>query len=216
MADNSVNARGSVAADPIRNFRFIVSFYPTVREGSEVPGWKPVGRFGFTSVSGFGFSLERLEIREGGYNTTAYQVPTHVRHSGLQLDRGISLGTRQNWDWMRMMFRTVQGRAQGAEAFFRSDVEIAVLVHPVPYSTDTGFGREQNPYQTARDDDVALRFRVYNAWPSSVIYSDVNSGDNALMVERMTLVHEGIDLKWGDQVNGEIVSAGDFGVPRRA
>lgn len=217
--DRDLNARGSIAADPLRNFRFLVSFYPTVYGRGTTPGWKPVGRFGFTSVSGFAFSMDPIEIREGGYNATTHQIPSHVRYSALQFDRGISLGTWQNWDWMRMMLKTVQGKSVGSEAYFRSDIEIAVLVHPVTYAAaskeGTGYGQGTNAWQAARDDLVALRFRVYNAWPSSVVYSDVNAGDNALMVERMTVVHEGLDLAWGDQRNGQIISAHDFGMNKK-
>jgi phage tail-like protein len=41
-----------------------------------------------------------------------------------------------------------------------------------------------------------MRFKVYNAWPTAVAYSDLNAGDNAIFVEQMTLVHEGFDIKW--------------------
>ena len=93
---------------------------------------------------------------------------------------------------MRNLFATVQGggstRAAGEN--FRCDVEIAVLSHPVP---SAGEGKTQ----TAADSDhVAMRFNVYNAWPTSVAYSDLNAGDNALFVEQMTLVHEGFNVNW--------------------
>ena len=208
MQAESLNARGALQADPIRNYRFIVSFYPNIIQGTSgkygQPSWKPIGRFGFTSVSGFAFNVGVQTLREGGFNATVRQIPTHVEFSALQLDRGIGLGSSQNWDWMRMMLRTVQGRAQATKAMFRSDVEIAVLTAPVTYGNrkETYGLRNKNvdslnEYQAARDDHVALRFRVYNAWPTSVVYSDLNAGDNALMVERMTLVHEGLDVSWG-------------------
>lgn len=225
MATESLNVRGSLQADPIRNFRFIVSFYPTIMPGASgkygQPNWKPVGRFGFTSVSGFAFNVGVQTIREGGYNATVRQIPTHVEFSALQLDRGVALGSSQNWDWMRMMLRVVQGRAEGSKALFRSDVEIAVLTAPVPYgNSNKSYGYQnnnseyQNEYQSAKDDHVALRFRLYNAWPTSVVYSDLNAGDNALMVERMTLVHEGLDVAWGDVKDDRLIDAGDFGTPR--
>lgn len=219
MAVESLNARGSLQADPIRNYRFIVSFYPNVIRGSsgyDQPSWKPVGRFGFASVSGFAFNVGVQTLREGGYNATVRQIPTHVEFSALQLDRGIGLGSSQNWDWMRMMLRTVQGRAEPKKAMFRSDIEVAVLTAPVPYANrNKSFGFEdRNEYQSSRDDHVALRFRIYNAWPTSVVYSDLNAGDNALMVERMTLVHEGLDVAWasgGLDTKGLLANAGDFG-----
>lgn len=219
MAVESLNARGALQADPIRNYRFIVSFYPQIMKPVKgpygEPNWKPIGRFGFASVSGFAFNVGVQTIREGGFNATVRQIPTHVEFSALQLDRGIGLGSSQNWDWMRMMLRTVQGRAQGNRALFRSDVEVAVLSAPVPYATRTkGYGGEdRNEYQSAKDDHVPLRFRIYNAWPTSVVYSDLNAGDNALMVERMTLVHEGLDVSWGDQKEGRLIDAGSFGTP---
>jgi len=221
MADPSLTPRNALAADPVRNYRFVVSFYPQIMKtdgglyGSTA--WKPVGRFGFTSVSGFAFNVAVQQIREGGYNATVRQVPTNIEFSALQLDRGIVLGSQQNWDWMKMLLRTVQGRASNAKALFRSDVEIAVLNAPVPYANrkggkgySTGASSES---AAARDDSVAMRFRIYNAWPTSVVYSDLNAGDNALMVERMTLVHEGLDLLWGKESNGRITSAGNFGTP---
>jgi hypothetical protein len=45
-----------------------------------------------------------------------------------------------------------------------------------------------------------MRFKVYNAWITSVAYSDLNAGDNALFVEQMVLVHEGFDVKWADDL----------------
>jgi phage tail-like protein len=41
-----------------------------------------------------------------------------------------------------------------------------------------------------------MRIEVYNAWPTAVAYSDLNAGDNALLVEQMTLVHEGFNINW--------------------
>ena len=120
MSVESVNARGSLQADPIRNYRFIVSFYPNIirRTSNQYgqPTWKTIGRFGFASVSGFAFNVGVQSLREGGFNATVRQIPTHVEFSALQLDRGIGLGSSQNWDWMRMMLRTVQGRAEGPKA----------------------------------------------------------------------------------------------------
>lgn len=217
----SLNKRGNVIDDPVRNFRFLVSFYPTSYPMSRIQAaWKPSGRFGFSSVSGLSFNVNVQTIREGGYNTTVHQVPTRVDFSAVQFDRGVALGTSQNWDWMTMLLRVTQGRAKTkAKALFRSDVEIAVLAHPVPYATAKvgvdGISYGGTQPETARvikDDFVAMRFRLYNAWPSSVVYSDLNAGDNALLVERMTLVHEGIDLVWAKRLKGDNAdSADNFG-----
>jgi hypothetical protein len=42
-----------------------------------------------------------------------------------------------------------------------------------------------------------MRFKVYNAWITSLAYSDLNAGDNAILVEQMSLTHEGFEVIWG-------------------
>jgi hypothetical protein len=39
-----------------------------------------------------------------------------------------------------------------------------------------------------------MRFRVYNAWIANLGYSNLDAGQSTLMVEEMTLVHEGFDV----------------------
>lgn len=199
-------------SDPIGNYRFLVHFYPHQVAATQNTEWKPMGMMGFTSVSGFSYNVNVVSIREGGYNTTLHQVPTQVDFSALQLDRGVLLGTQQNWDWMKMLLRVVQGRANRAKALFRSDVQVSVLQSPVRYGGG-GYGRNSGYEGPGYNDNVAMRFRLYNAWPSSVVYSDLNAGDNALMVERMTLVHEGLDVSWGSPEGGRFVDAPNFGNP---
>ena len=116
------------------------------------------------------------------------------------LQRGVILGTKQNWDWMRNLFATVgaAGSNRTVAQNFRCDLEIAVLSHPIPAA---GSGDA-----STATDHVAMRFRVYNAWPTSVAYSDLNAGDNALFVEQMTLVHEGFDVNWATSLT---TSAGE-------
>jgi phage tail-like protein len=96
---------------------------------------------------------------------------------------------------MRQLFATVQsgtGRSNPAQNF-RCDIEIAVLTHPIAGS---GGGNEELTVSNY-SDHVSARFQVYNAWPTSVAYSDLNAGDNAIFVEQMSLVHEGFDMSWG-------------------
>ena len=183
-------------SDPIGNYRFLVYFYPhQVASGRDNTYWKPMGMMGFTSVSGLSYNVNVVSIREGGYNTTLHQVPTQVDFSALQLDRGVLLGTQQNWEWMKMLLRVVQGRSSRAKTLFRSDVQISVLQSPARYGGG-GFNRQDGYSEPAYNDNVALRFRLYNAWPSSVVYSDLNAGDNALLVEQLTVVHEGFEVEW--------------------
>jgi phage tail-like protein len=202
------NNRSTLATDPIRNFRFLVTFQPQDTGNTALP---TTTTFGFTSVSGLAVTTDSIPYREGGYNTTVHQVPGQTSFTPLTLQRGVVLGSDQNWKWMKQLFQTVQqtgGLATGRN--FRCDLEIAVLNHPVPSSgADVVAGTA-----TAAADEVAMRFKVYNAWPTTVAYSDLNAGDNALYVEQMTLVHEGFDLNWASVATTDgkttVTSASDF------
>ena len=185
-----INNRSTLTTDPIRNFRFLVDFYPHDDKAT----WKDTVSMGFTSVSGLSVTTDSIPYREGGYNTTVHQVPGQTTFAPISLQRGVILNTKQNWEWMRQLFSTVQGGAKNQQgASFRADLDIRVLSHPIPGSAGgTGTGGSNS----AADDHVAMRFRVYNAWVTSVAYSDLNAGDNAIFVEAVTLVHEGFDVNW--------------------
>jgi len=181
-----LNNRSSLTTDPIRNFRFLVDFQPHDSKAT----WKDNITMGFTSVSGLSVTTDSIPYREGGYNTTVHQIPGQTTFSPITLQRGVILNTKQNWEWMRQLFATVQGGSKNVQgASFRADLEIRVLSHPIP-------GQGVTTGSNSDNDHVAMRFKVYNAWVTSVAYSDLNAGDNAIFVEQVTLVHEGFDVNW--------------------
>jgi phage tail-like protein len=186
-----INNRSTLLTDPLRNFRFLVTFKPQGGFAANGLGLTDA-TIGFTSVSGLSVATDSIPYREGGYNTTVHQIPGQTTFTPITLQRGVALGTKQNWDWMRNLFATISGgnTTRAVDQNFRCDLEIAVLSHPIP-----GSPNENDTKETSKDH-VAMRFQVYNCWPTSVAYSDLNAGDNALLVEQMTLVHEGFDLHW--------------------
>lgn len=202
-----LNNRSNIATDPIRNFRFLVTFKP--QTGASVAGdtgVKPPGvtatqsewtsglssiPFGFTSVGGLAVSTDSIPYREGGYNTTVHQIPGQTAFAPLTLQRGVILGSDENWNWMKQLFQTVQGTvSRSAADNFRVDIDIDVLTHPLASTSTTGASTE------TYTDHVSMRFKVYNAWITSIAYSDLNAGDNAILVEQMSLVHEGFEIVW--------------------
>jgi phage tail-like protein len=195
-----LNNRSNIATDPIRNFRFLVTFKPHVTTGGNTganatnPWSQAVASipFGFTSVSGMAVSTDSIPYREGGYNTTVHQIPGQTAFAPLTMQRGVLLGTDENWKWMKQLFQTVQGTVtRTAASDFRVDIDIDVLSHPLA-STATA-GNSAGTY----NDHVSMRFKVYNAWITSLAYSDLNAGDNAILVEQMSLTHEGFEVIWG-------------------
>jgi phage tail-like protein len=203
MATNNgptiINNRSSLETDPLRNFRFLVTFKPLPGGQGNGGSWLKATKVvvGFTSVSGLSVTTDSIPYREGGYNTTVHQIPGQTTFSPITLQRGVVLGTPQHWDWMRKLFATVQtGTTSLQGENFRCDLEIAVLTHPIAGSGGNNTELTGSNYK----DHVSARFQVYNAWPTSVAYSDLNAGDNALFVEQITLTHEGFDMTWGSDL----------------
>lgn len=213
---SGLNNRGSLTSDPIRNFRFLVTFNPVSSESD----WQTGPTFGFTSVSGLSIATESIPYREGQFNTTVTQVPGQSTFSPITLQRGVTIGSKRNWEWMSYLFKAnaADNSAIGWGKSFRANVIIDVLAHPVPYAANAQSYNLDDPTGTvgstspgaAGDDTVLMRFRVFNAWPTSVAYSDLSAGDNALMVEQMTLVHEGFNLMWASYDDaGQVVGIGE-------
>jgi phage tail-like protein len=197
-----INNRSVLETDPIRNFRFLVTFKPHDKDGA-ASWYNDSVRLGFTSVSGLSVTTDSIPYREGGYNTTVHQIPGQTTFAPITLQRGVILNTKQNWEWMRTLFATVNGGAKNVQGkSFRCDLEIEVLSHPIPGSAGGRAlpGQVSGPtdVESAGTDHVAMRFNVYNCWITSVSYSDLNAGDNAIFVEQATLVHEGFDINWAE------------------
>lgn len=204
-----INNRSTLVTDPLRNFRFLVNFKPLDGFPSKLKSTLSTGKdnnvaFGFTSVSGLSVTTDSIPYREGGYNTTVHQIPGQTTFTPLTLQRGVILGTSRNWEWMRLLFATVaaSGSTRAVKENFRCNIEIQILSHPVPAA---GVG---DPNQ-AVTDHVAKRIEVYNAWPTSVAYSDLNAGDNALLVEQATFVHEGFDINWATTLDSSAAAFGN-------
>lgn len=192
-----LNNRSNLLTDPIRNFRFLVEFKAHPNNNIS---FNPT--IGFTSVSGMAVQVESIPYREGGYNTTIHQLPGQATFSPITMQRGLMLGTPQHWEWLKRLFSIVDLPSGNYLPGFRCDLNIWVLNHPSPTTagSGTGAGTGEIGNQSGADaitsekNGAVALFRVFNAWPTSVAYSDLNAGDQALLVEQCTFVHEGFDV----------------------
>jgi phage tail-like protein len=103
-----INNRSNLITDPLRNFRFLVTFTPLDSSNTTMSALSSA-TMGFTSVSGLSVATDAIPYREGGYNTTVHQIPGQTTFTPLTLQRGVMVGTNRNWEWMRNMFATVGG-----------------------------------------------------------------------------------------------------------
>lgn len=193
MPVNIQNNFSSLATDPLRNFKFHVNIQHQVRGNGTAR--KNLVSLGFTSVSGLSMTTEAIPYRQGGYNTTVHQIPGQTTFSPVTLQRGVALGTDHSWHWMRQLFSVIAGNGNfdggvTPNKSFRCKVDINVLDHPITTDRNGATGGAATP--------IRMRFRLYNAWISALSYSDLNAGDNALLVEQMTIVHEGFNMLMSD------------------
>lgn len=198
MSDPIINPFSTLLTDPVRNFRFLVKFHPK-ETNSKKSGVDFNPAMGFVSVSGLTTTTESIQYREGGYNTTVHQIPGMTTFVPLTFSRGVSLGNNQSVRWMRQLFAVTSGSSVSKVGTdFRCDIEINVLSHPNPAATKTATGgRVDNPHNM----HTSLRFKVYNAWISSLSFGDLSSGESALMVEQMQVQHEGWDVRYASNYN---------------
>jgi phage tail-like protein len=164
----------SLATDPLRNFVWRLTFTP----GAASPSGAKSFTSGFMTVGGLGMTIDVIPYREGDHNTTTQKVPGQADFQPVVLSTGVIVGRTKDLQWIKQLFIVAQGSGGQKETTdFRTLVDISVLAHPV----------------TAKTRAEKARFRVYNAWPTSIAWSDLDAGANQLLIEQMSLAHEGID-----------------------
>lgn len=168
------DSRSTIASDPLRNFKFLVNIQHTTAAGNKMVN------LGFMSCSGLNVETQMIPYRQGGYNTTPQKMPGQSDFAPLTLSRGAMVNTPHAYQWVQEIFATVQGTGSFAPANsssdFRANIDILVLAHPWTGSTSV---------------PVKARYKVYNAWPSSLGFSDLDAGGNSVLMEQMVLQHEG-------------------------
>ncbi len=174
----------AMRTDPLRNFKFQVEFV-----NKPIPG---LVNLGFVSVSGVNIQTEMIAYREGGMNTSPHKMPGQTDFGPVTFTTGMFADRSAAWDWTKMMYCIQWGNgllSQGEE--FRTDVIVRVLDHPVTLGPQSG-----GPERSINPSGAKAAFRLYNAWIQGLAWNDLNAGDNSLLIQQMTLVHEGVDTKW--------------------
>lgn len=198
-----------LASDPLRNFRFQVQVNHPL-----IPSFP---RMGFMSVSGLGIQTEVIPYREGGNNTTTRKMPGQSDFGPIALGRGMmaapvtgngaaaeGVGVDEAWNWMLQIFSVMEGQGRGAYGTdFRVGVDVDILQHPI--TQGPGAPLSATP-------GIKARIQIFNAWPMGLAWSDLDAGGNAVIIESLTLAHEGFRVLWASNRTGSSFlspSAGD-------
>lgn len=135
----------------------------------EITGSMVFAKAGFQRVSGLRASIEPIEYREGGDQDTVRKMPGLTTYEPITLERGMS-EDKDMWNLFLKSFN-VESNSQTKDPNFRVSVVIKLL---------------------DRDGRVAKAWRLNRAWASDYETGDFDAESSAVMIERITLQHEGI------------------------
>lgn len=117
----------------------------------------------FAECGPLGVRVNVIHHREGGNNQVTHRIPGSVDHAPVTLRYGLTK-SRELWDWMQ---KVIQGTVE------RRNVSI-VMLQP-DGSTE------------------AMRWNLFNCWPSEWTSAQLNASGNELAIESMTLVFETLE-----------------------
>ena len=141
--------------DPVGNFRFRV-----VIDKLDVS---------FSEIEIGAVTVDVIEYREGGDNTTVRKLPGLVHYGNITLRRGVLCSDQGGaLDLYAWISEVVAGKIASA----RRNLEIVVL----------------------RDDGTeCTRFKVVNAWPVKYALGELEGKGREVFIESLELVNEGIE-----------------------
>lgn len=178
-----------IQTDPLRNFKYRVEIQ---RQGAPT-----LSALGFMAVSGLAATTEPIAYREGGDNTTPRKMPGQTDFPPVSLTRGL-VGTRDQmramYNWFAAIFAVTQGspNAYGGPGPSVPDFRATVIVRVYDHPRNTGVPQlPPDGHIHPTFGLVRAGWKIYNAWPSSLAFSDLDAGGNGVLVNNLTLMNEG-------------------------
>lgn len=190
MARSTVN-------DPIRNFKFQVQIVPPGNGGLATAAAN-IGNLGFSVMSGISVQNEMVGYREGGMNTHTHKLVGQSDFAPVTFSSGVFAGGADMWRWQEFLHSWNQastGSSSGNNDY-RCDIIVKVFDHPV------SAGNYQEPDQVNGNNpnlgSAKLGIKLYNCWPGAYALSDLSAGESGIMIQQLTVHHEGFYIAWSD------------------
>lgn len=191
-----------VRTDPIRNFKFEVTFIPLDEGNTAAPNIqslsqfaKGIGGIGFAAMSGLSVQNELIQYREGGMNTHPHKMVGQTDFAPVSFSRGVISGQDQLWKWQRFIHNWqsgVPGSTGGSD--YRCDVVVRVYDHP--HSNASYNDSVEQGSKATFIGSPKLGIKIFNAWPAGYGISGLNAGANELIIQELQLHNEGWILAW--------------------
>lgn len=188
--------------DPLRDFKFRVQIIPNGGELSSLT--EGIGYLGFAVVSGLAVQNEVIPYREGGMNTHHHKMVGMSDFTPVTFSRGVFSNQAQMWKWQSFMHSWMQGTnvgpngSKGQDTDYRCQINVSVLDHP--YTAPATYEMDpSSPGSTLYEPgNVRLSFTLHNCWPGGFALSDLNAGASSIMVQQLTIHHEGFEIDFAD------------------
>jgi len=191
--------------DPLRDFKFTVKIIPT---GTLEDATTGIGNLGFAVVTGLSVTNEMIPYREGGMNTHPHKMIGQSDFNPITFSRGVFEKQDQLWRWQQFMHSWTQGAladntgSTGSHNDYRCNIIVTVYDHPFSAAAADGSGNAGyaiDPGSSGRNvvpGNKKLEFTIYNAWPAGFALGDLNAGNSSIMIQQMTVNHEGFEINW--------------------
>jgi len=189
--------------DPLRNFKFQVQIVPFGELGTEHA--KGLGTLGFAEMSGLSVTNELIAYREGGMNTHPHKMVGQSDFPPVSFSRGVFAEQAQMWKWQTFIHSWQQGEVKGSTGLtlsnnsnnYRCDIVVKVYDHPYTRADGSSYQSNDLPSDTTKPGNVRLAFKLFNCWPGVFAMNGLNAGDNGILIQQMTIHHEGFQIAFG-------------------
>ena len=190
--------------DPLRNFKFTVRFTPVDSENSALTTLlSGIGDLGFAQMGGLSVQNELIAYREGGMNTHPHKMIGQSDFPPISFARGAFAEQSQLYDWQKFMHSWIgggtsgfAGGASGNSTNYRCNIIVKVFDHPYT-AGDAKYAYDSSDQNTVlKPGNIKLAFKLFNCWPGAFGLSDLNAGDNGIMIQQLNIHHEGFVVAW--------------------
>lgn len=195
----------SAKSDPIRNFKFQVTINA---KNSLANTAKDLDKIGFAAMSGLSVQNEMVGYREGGMNTHPHKFVGQSDFAPVTFSRGVFSKQDQMSRWQQFLhsWNQFSQGSTSADNDYRCDILVKVYDHPISAGAYNNPGDlEQNNLELG---DARFGFKLFNCWPSAYSLSDLNAGDSGIIVQQLTVHHEGFVIGWTPEEVANLASLG--------
>lgn len=203
----------ATASDPIRNFKFLVEIAPTGGAGSGRTSGLAIAapnisKLGFSVMSGVSVQNEMVGYREGGMNTHTHKLVGQSDFAPVTFSRGVFFNQPDMWRWQEFLhsWNQASNGSTSLDNDYRCDITVRVFDHPV------SAGQYQEAGQTNSNNpnlgSAKLGIKLFNCWPGAYALSDLSAGESGIMIQQLTVHHEGFYIAWSEEELSKLSSIG--------